>query len=124
MDLDLDYVVLMENIEIINKDWLSSMASTKKEFLTKLFGVFLRDEPARVTKIREAFEAEHMDELKYLAHSLKGAAATMGADRVREACLRLEYSARDGDKELSKKNLLVLEEEMKLVYDFMSKFIH
>lgn len=113
----------MENIAIINKDWLASMATTKKEFLTKLFRVFLRDEPARVTKIREAFEAEQMDELKYLAHSLKGAAATMGADRVREACLKLEYSARDEDRELSKKNMLILEDEMKLVYDFMSEFI-
>ena len=114
----------MENIEVINKDWLASMAATKKEFLTKLFGVFLRDEPARVVKIREAFEAGEMEELKYLAHSLKGAAATMGADRVREACLNLEYSARDGDKVLSEKNLHVLEDEMKLVYDFMSDFIH
>lgn len=114
----------MDNIEVINKDWLVSMASTKKEFLTKLFGVFLRDEPARVGKIREAFEAGEMDQLKYLAHSLKGAAATMGADRVREACLRLEYSARDGDKKLSEQNLHALEDEMKLVYDFMSKFIH
>lgn len=113
----------MENIEVMNKDWLASMASTKKEFLTKLFGVFLRDEPARVIKIREAFESGKMDELKYLAHSLKGAAATMGADRVREACLRLEYSARDGDRTMSEKNLHVLEDEMKLVYDFMSDFI-
>ncbi len=78
----------MNNLDVINKNWLDSMASTKKEFLTKLFSVFLRDEPARVLKIREALESEQMDELKYLAHSLKGAAATMGADRVRDACLK------------------------------------
>ncbi len=114
----------MEKIEVINKDWLASMAATKKEFLIKLFTVFLRDEPERVHKIRDAFEAGQMDELKYLAHSLKGAAATMGADRVREACLNLEHSALDGDKELSEQNLHTLEHEMKLVYDFMSDFIH
>ncbi|WP_432736384.1 Hpt domain-containing protein [Maridesulfovibrio sp. FT414] len=114
----------MNNLEVINKNWLESMASTKREFLTKLFNVFLRDEPVRVQKIRAALEAGEMDELKYLAHSLKGAAATMGADRVREACLRLEYSARDGDSPLSFENLVVLENEMKEVYDFMSKFVH
>lgn len=114
----------MNNLDVINKDWLSSMASTKKEFLTKLFTVFLRDEPARVQEIRKALEAEEMDKLKYLAHSLKGAAATMGADRVRDACLHLEYSARDGNRELSMKNLTELEHEMKQVYDFMSEFIH
>ncbi|CCO24605.1 Hpt domain-containing protein [Maridesulfovibrio hydrothermalis] len=114
----------MNNLEVINKEWLDSMASTKKEFLTKLFSVFLRDEPARVSKIRVALESESMDELKFLAHSLKGAAATMGADRVREACLNLEYSARDGDKKLSMKNLAQLEHEMKLVYDFMTEFVH
>lgn len=113
----------MNNLDVINKDWLDTMASTKKEFLHKLFSVFLRDEPARVHKIREALEAGEMDELKYLAHSLKGAAATMGADRVREACLNLEYSARDGDEKLSHENLHVLEVEMDQVYNFMSKFV-
>ncbi len=114
----------MNNLEVINKEWLDTMASTKKEFLHKLFTVFLRDEPARVHKIREALESGQMDELKYLAHSLKGAAATMGADRVREACLNLEYSARDGNEALSQQNLHVLEVEMKQVYDFMTKFVH
>ncbi|WP_320169641.1 Hpt domain-containing protein [Maridesulfovibrio sp.] len=110
--------------EVINKDWLATMSATKKDFLIKLFNVFLRDEPARVHKIRAALESEEMDELKYLAHSLKGAAATMGADRVREACLRLEYSARDGNREESMQNLLLLEDEMKQVYDFMSKYVN
>lgn len=114
----------MSNIDVINKEWLDSMASTKKEFLTKLFSVFLRDEPARVLKIREALEAEQMDELKYLAHSLKGAAATMGADRVKEACLKLEYSARDEDQKQAYEDMTKLEHEMKIVYDFMSKFIN
>ncbi|WP_027722627.1 Hpt domain-containing protein [Maridesulfovibrio zosterae] len=113
----------MNNLEVINTEWLDSMASTKKEFLTKLFSVFIRDEPARVLKIREALESKQMDELKYLAHSLKGAAATMGADRVRKACLDLEYSARDEDEEQALNNILTLEIEMKLVYDFMTEFI-
>ncbi|SME95597.1 HPt (histidine-containing phosphotransfer) domain-containing protein [Desulfovibrio gilichinskyi] len=109
--------------EIINKDWLESMASTKKEFLKKLFTVFLRDEPARVVKIREALQGGKMDDLKYLAHSLKGAAATMGADKVRDACLHLEHSALDGDTEQAYKDMLVIEDEMKSVYDFMAEFI-
>ncbi len=113
----------MKTNEIINKEWLESMASTKKEFLKKLFAVFLRDEPARVIQIREALEDGKMDDLKYLAHSLKGAAATMGADKVRDACLHLEHSARDGNTEQAYKDILVIEDEMKSVYKFMTEFI-
>lgn len=113
----------MNTNEIINKDWLKSMASTKKEFLKKLFSVFLRDEPMRVIKIREALQDGKMDDLKYLAHSLKGAAATMGADKVKTACLNLEHSALDGNTEQAYKDLLIIEDEMKSVYEFMTEFI-
>ncbi|WP_304082470.1 Hpt domain-containing protein [Maridesulfovibrio ferrireducens] len=123
MNLVLTYRPKMKANDVINDIWLKSMASTKKEFLKKLFSVFLRDEPDRVHKIRDALQTGEMDKLKFLAHSLKGAAATMGADRVKEACLDLERSALAGNTDQAYKDMLVLEHEMKSVYDFMSEFI-
>lgn len=114
----------MTNIDPINPSWLKSMASTKKDFTKKLFTVFIRDEPKRVIKIREAFENRNFKELKYLAHSLKGASATMGADRVKEACLQLEKSALEEHEEKIEQNLKVLEKEMSHVYEFMRKFLN
>ncbi len=114
----------MSEADIINSEWLESMASTKRDFLKRLFEVFIRDEPARVLKIREAFEANQFDELKYLAHSLKGAAATMGADRVRSACLKLEKSALEGEIAIIEADLNTLDHEMKEVYDFMTDFLN
>jgi len=38
--------------------------------------------------------------------------------------LKLEYSAREGNKRQSHENLTHLEHEMKLVYDFMTDFVH
>ncbi len=113
----------MNNNDVINSDWMKTMGS-KKEFLTKLFTVFLRDEPARVLKIKDALESGQMEELKYLAHSLKGAAATMGADRVKDACLKLEHSALSGNSSKAEQDLQSLESEMKLVYEFMSNHIN
>jgi HPt (histidine-containing phosphotransfer) domain-containing protein len=113
----------MNKIEPINQNWLESMASTKKDFTKKLFEVFIRDEPARVIKIKEAYKSNNFNELKYLAHSLKGASATMGADRVRESCLKLEKSALKNDAAVIEANLKELEEEMEHLYQFMKKFL-
>lgn len=113
----------MNKIDPINPKWLESMVSTKRDFIKRLFEVFIRDEPARVIKIREAFESRQLEELKYLAHSLKGASATMGADRVKEACLQLEKSSLEDDLAIIESNIKNLEQEMKYVYNFMIKFL-
>jgi FOG: HPt domain len=81
----------------IDTEWLTRMQTTKPDFLRRLFEVFLTEEPQRVASLAAAINKHDMEMVRYLAHSLKGAAATLGMERVRDACRELEFAAKDGD---------------------------
>ena len=49
-----------------------------------------------MTRIRAALAAGQLDEVTRIAHSLKGAAATLGAESVRGAAREIETAARSG----------------------------
>ena len=79
-------------------DWneLMSKARGNTGFLLKLFTAFVAEQPVHLEAMREALAMADCDHLAFLAHSLKGAAATMCAPLLREACLDLERAAKSG----------------------------
>jgi len=54
------------------------------------------EQPVHLEAMREALAMADCDHLAFLAHSLKGAAATLCAPLLREACLDLERAAKSG----------------------------
>ena len=78
----------------INAEWLARMRSTKPQLMRSLFGMFLADEPVRLTTLAEAVAQGDLKLTRYHAHSLKGAAATMGMEPLRDACRELEFAAK------------------------------
>ena len=81
----------------IDEQWLERMRSTKPEFLARLFEVFLAEEPQRIARLGEVATKGDLKQTHYLAHSLKGAAATLGMERLRDACRELERASKDGE---------------------------
>lgn len=79
----------------ISAEWLARMQK-RPEFLRALFENFLAEEPKRLAALAAAVEADDREQVRYLAHSLKGAAATLGMEPLRDACRELEFAARDG----------------------------
>lgn len=80
----------------LNPDWLARMREKKPEFLRALFDNFLAEEPKRLAAMQAAVAAGDLEMTRYLAHSLKGAAAALGMEPLRDACRELEFAARDG----------------------------
>lgn len=82
-------------------DWneLMSKARGNTGFLMKLFSAFVAEQPVHLEAMREALALADLDHLAFLTHSLKGAAATMCAPLLREACLDLERAAKDCNQE-------------------------
>jgi HPt (histidine-containing phosphotransfer) domain-containing protein len=80
----------------INEEWLTRMRATKPTFLASLFKVFLEDEPERITKLGDAVCRNDLEMVRYLAHSIKGAAATLGMERLCDAARELEHAAKAG----------------------------
>jgi HPt (histidine-containing phosphotransfer) domain-containing protein len=61
--------------------------------VAELVGLFVDDVPPRLHLIREAVRREDTEALQRPAHSLKGSASTLGADRMAELCRELETLA-------------------------------
>ena len=72
-------------------------ARGNRNFLNKLFGVFLEQQPAKIEEMRQALMAENLDQTTFMAHTLKGGAATMGAEILRDSAFALEKASRAGD---------------------------
>lgn len=83
----------------INPEWLERMQRTKPEFLRELFSVFLVEEPKRLAAIEAAVDQRDLERVRHLAHSLKGAAATLGMGPLSDAARTLELAAKDASGE-------------------------
>ena len=57
-----------------------------------------------------------LEQTRFLAHSLKGGAATLGMERLRDACRELEFAARDGDTAAMAQRLVPVTREMEAVF--------
>ncbi len=80
-------------------DWPELMAKARGNtgFLMKLFGAFVAEQPVNLESMREALAMADFDQLAFMAHSLKGASATMCAPVLREASHDLERAAKNHD---------------------------
>jgi len=68
-----------------------------QDLLAEIFSVFISESPGRRTDLEAALAAGDLTRLAGLAHSLKGVAATLFAEPLRQAAYALEQAARAGD---------------------------
>jgi FOG: HPt domain len=108
--------------EIVNSKFLESMAG-KQPFIKRMFAVFISQEPKRLDDIKKALESRDVEQLRHLAHALKGGAATMGVERVRDCCLMLENASKSQDMSAAMTHLNDLEKEMRNAYAFMFNYL-
>jgi HPt (histidine-containing phosphotransfer) domain-containing protein len=66
-----------------------------------------------------AVEADDAVGIERLAHGLKGGAASLGADRVRDAAYQLEIIGRDGDLGEARSALAHLREELSRLHELV-----
>jgi HPt (histidine-containing phosphotransfer) domain-containing protein len=64
--------------------------------LRRLVNIFLTNVPDRLVELREALSASDLDEIRRQAHSLKGAASSVGAKRVSKTAFDMELCAQHG----------------------------
>jgi two-component system, sensor histidine kinase and response regulator len=66
------------------------------DFVVEVLTLFLADTTPRLVAMTEALASGDGRSLERTAHAVKGAAANIGAHRLRGACERLEAIGRDG----------------------------
>ncbi|HKO86895.1 MAG TPA: ATP-binding protein [Burkholderiales bacterium] len=77
---------------------LKELGSTD-DFLDKLVHMFLNDNTTLLQEMRRAAESKRFDEVRSLAHALKGSAGSVGLDRLTGLCNELQ-KAPEGDLRL------------------------
>ncbi len=118
-----EHVSLETDILDLDIEGLVHKARGNMDFLKKMFHVFVSDQPNKFQEMREAFDEGDMKHVSFLAHALKGAAATMGAPRLRDAAYWLEVSAKAGKKDESAENLDHIEHRLEQVIHAMNSHI-
>ena len=89
--------------DILDYAWLLEKARGNAAFVHKLFAAFVEEKPVMLADMRHALSSGDLGRLAFLAHSLKGAAATMGAKTLGAAAKTLDATARTGDRDMSAK---------------------
>ncbi len=67
------------------------------EMTTPILEAFLEDIPQRIQSLREALAAGDAAGVEYQAHAIKGAAAVVGGEALREVASVMEVAGRGGD---------------------------
>ncbi|HEX8295586.1 MAG TPA: Hpt domain-containing protein, partial [Chthoniobacteraceae bacterium] len=80
-----------------------------------LIDVFLENTPKVLAEGRAALAAHSTPQLARVAHMLKGSCSNFGAERMRQACARLEDLANTGVEENSDQLLSEVEKEFACV---------
>ena len=88
-----------DNTDVFDRAKLLYATNDDEELADMLIGVFLETVPATMTSISAAITAGDARALRLAAHSLKGSAGTITAQRVANAAHEVEKRAADGNLE-------------------------
>ena len=92
-----------------------------EEIAVEVVKMFINDSPNCVQSITEALQAQDAKLIKLYAHSLKGAALHIGADKLANMAYELECAGRDKDIEQSIKLFAQIQEEYEKLIAFLSQ---
>jgi CheY-like chemotaxis protein/HPt (histidine-containing phosphotransfer) domain-containing protein len=100
------------NGDVLDMTALLDYVDHDKELLRKIVGRFLVNGPNLLAKVQDAVARGDSQALEFSAHSLKGAAGNFFAEAVREAALRLETLAHEGNLDAAPAALDALSKEL------------
>lgn len=99
------------NYPVFDLDAVLHRLQGDREFLTLLLDTFLPDFADRLGKMQAALGEGRLDDLARLAHSLKGASATIGATRLHHRAAALDLASRNEDVAVARMEWLGLLED-------------
>jgi CheY-like chemotaxis protein len=106
----------------IEIDWqLLNERIGSQELIDEVIPIFIKDNTERMKVLSGAVEKNDKREIKFYAHSIKGAAATIGATGISELARLLEAAVRDLDNSKYKSIFEELSVRFTRLVDFLSK---
>jgi signal transduction histidine kinase/DNA-binding response OmpR family regulator/HPt (histidine-containing phosphotransfer) domain-containing protein len=89
------------------------------EMVQMIIGVFLEDIPKQIESFRTSLEAGDKETIERIAHSIKGAAANVGGEALRELAAKIEKACKNGNFESISGSCPQLESQFNRLKDMM-----
>jgi len=100
---------------ILDKNAALERIEYDQELYDEICGIFREDVPAIIIRLKEAFQAGDLSVATRHAHSIKSAAANIGASDLCEAARRAENDLRSGCIENTPSMMAEIDEKVSLV---------
>jgi HPt (histidine-containing phosphotransfer) domain-containing protein len=89
-----------------------------KDFFKEMVGEFLSYVPEQVKAIEEAVKSEDAESVQKNAHSIKGAAGNLSAEKLKTVALTIENMGREGDLSGAASQIDILKSEIEALKGF------
>jgi histidine phosphotransfer protein HptB len=89
----------LSNIPLLSIEETLERMSGDRELLANLFQLYIDDAPKKLRSLHEHVGEADFYQVERIAHSLKGASATVGAARLSGLAAELEQAAKTGSRE-------------------------
>jgi len=87
----------MSNEEVLDLPEFLERVQDDKELLLELLDIFLEDYQGKRQQLTEALAGKNAEEVRNVAHSLKGASGNISAKPLRAVLVQIEEGAKKGD---------------------------
>ena len=96
-----------------DKNFAMEQAADDAELLAELLEIFKDSLKSDIGLIEEGIREKNAKKVSSAAHSIKGAAASLGIQGINDVALLIEADSRDEDFEIAAENLMNLREQLK-----------
>jgi signal transduction histidine kinase/CheY-like chemotaxis protein/HPt (histidine-containing phosphotransfer) domain-containing protein len=106
---------------VFNREDMASRVGDDPEILRNILGIFLKDAPNLIGKMKQAFQDRDPKSIAQQAHALRGAAGIIGAELLKTACERVEIAANQNDLHRAESHLAPVELEFGKLLEALPK---
>ncbi len=98
-----------------NKEFAMGQVDNDEELLQELLTIFKDSSASDLAILVQAVEKGDPVEARGAAHSIKGAAASLGMEAIRDVSMAMEKDCREGSLTIAREKLPLLESLLELV---------
>jgi PAS domain S-box-containing protein len=82
---------------VFNKEMLKERLMGDENILKEILDIFIEESAIQIESLKEYLKQEDFEKMRIQAHTIKGAAANIGGERLRQTAFKMEKAADIGD---------------------------
>jgi HPt (histidine-containing phosphotransfer) domain-containing protein len=100
---------------VLDRAGLLEMLMGSEDVAQQILNAYLEDAPGKISSLKDALARKDMQQVQFIAHSLKSSSATIRASTVAKAALDIETAGREVNLAMASSLMPILEEQYSLL---------